>query len=430
MRKRILLVILIALLFTGCLGRGRITSVNETGDLIVSVDFQSLNPDVAKVDLKIIRASVSQTDILTRAQDSTTFAKLSEGKLSITGIAKDRSGKALYQGASTVVIVAGTTHSVELSLSSKFGDVTVFVDFESLEPEVTKVDLEIMKESIAETAVLTRENQSTTFSYLSEGLWHISGIARNSAGVALCQGTSSATVVAETLQSVTLPFEDFDESLGQLSLTYKRDLVIGEDTEAKIAFIKVYRADSGYEAIREIDISGYNDEFTIELQLPVAGSYAVRTLFLGENNELIEFGGLDRIHVPADMLTSVTVPMHRPEYEVMFPNRLRSGSNTDQIIAEVPIYLRPWTYAYVWIGLNPWEKNGVSGLWSTNTSTTGWIINAVEGTFPKVTEATKLYYQVGVGANAHMVPDIYNWPYHYVTNVEKGEELPYVWLYP
>ena len=239
----------------------------------------------------------------------------------------------------------------------------------------------------------------------------------------------------------TEPDAIFDGSPTHLSLIFERDIPgvaflglnsASNEVTNEIAYVKTTRFERGqqvYSVTREIELEEGVRTFSVDNQLPAAMGYRTTALVL-RGNEFIEIGFSPQIDAPAKTITSTTIPMVKPEYTLTFPEKLYSGGSVRQIKANAPGDLM---FAYVWIGLNPWDRNGTSGLWAANpggTNPTGWIVGAVHGFLPEVTEPTKLYYQVGVGPRGDLVPDERNWPYAYTPNVENGEELPYVWIYP
>ncbi len=347
MRKLVLIILsTAALLLSGCLGGSRVGEVEKTGHVVISVDFNSLNEDVAYIDLEITRRAASHTGVLTKDNPKITFVDLPVGMWTVTSFAKTEDGEMLYHNAITLAVVDDFTQNRTLQLDvfdGRFGD------------------LDLLLERIPSTQSSPERSKGT--------------------GTAVVQITGGG-------------------------------------------FSHVYSA------IKKIDIDSAAGTAVLNIRLPAEKHYQITVLMTGDNNEFLGVGRLDGLFLLSETPTSATVPIYEPEHTVVFPDKLHGGDSTLQIKTTVPEPRSQLMFAYVWIGLNPWRKNGVRGLWSTNTGSEGWIVNAIEGTLPEVTKPTKLYYQIGVAPKRYLLHSTENWPYHYVPNIERGEKLPYIWIYP
>lgn len=240
----------------------------------------------------------------------------------------------------------------------------------------------------------------------------------------------------------TDPEKVFDGSPTHLSLEFERS-PIGvqaltqnqEADEPEVAYVRITRKEGHhqvYSVVREIQLNSSERTFTLDSELPAQQGYETQAIVV-RGSEFIEFGFAEKIDTPAKNLTTTTVPMGVPTYSLTIPDQMYSGGSLTQVKIDTPNEL---TFARVLIGVNPWQSfNGTRGLWSANPdgiNPTGWVIEGSRGgTLPEFTKPTKLYYQIAVGPRGDLFPrDEIPWPYEYEPNVEQGEELPYIWVYP
>ena len=231
----------------------------------------------------------------------------------------------------------------------------------------------------------------------------------------------------------TDPEAIFDGSPTLLSAQFQRDttdassFMLASSTTTETAYVHIRKGDV-YSVSRAIDIPP-GENFTLDLELPAEKGYIISAITV-KDGRFLEIGSLDRINAPAKKMTDIAIPLVAPQYTLYHPNEMYSGGYVNEFTVSLG---SARTHAYIYLGLNPWFVNGTDGLWASNPdgfNPTGWIVGHMGGQLPVVTEPTKLFYQVGIGPNRDLVPDQNNWPYHYVPNLDDGEPLPHIWIYP
>lgn len=241
----------------------------------------------------------------------------------------------------------------------------------------------------------------------------------------------------------------FDRSPTVLSLEFNRyanvfqglrngEQNVDEDNkEAEVAYVYMYCTDKDtpylgnvvYSVLREIELEEGASTFRLEVEVPAETGYLIKSIVI-RGLQFLEVSAPLILNVPANTITSATVQMEQPQYILQLPDKFYSGGSLGQIYASVPEHLAECTYVYVWLGLNPWPKNGQ--IWHTNEEGEGWMIigSSSGGFLPEVQEPTKLYYQVGVAPFGDLFPNERPWPYMYDPDLDTEEELPYIWIYP
>ncbi len=241
----------------------------------------------------------------------------------------------------------------------------------------------------------------------------------------------------------TDPDAIFDGSPTHLSLEFERSAPKisalsqnQESEEPEIAYVRITRTDHEnpylgniiYNVLRKVELEPGANTFRVDSELPAERSYVTKSIVI-QGDTFLEISSQYVLDAPANAITSERVPMENPHYTLQMPTQMYSGGGLSQIVAKVPDHLSGLAFVYVWMGFNPWTENG--GLRPTNSDDQSWIIGHESGFLPEVTEPTKLYYQVGVAPRGDLFPrDEIPWPYHYEPNLEQGEELPYIWVYP
>lgn len=259
-----------------------------------------------------------------------------------------------------------------------------------------------------------------------------------------CLG-SGAGVINPKPPIETDPDALFDGSPTHLSLEFERNTpgiaALSQSqvsNEPDVAYIRITRTDHEnpylgnviYNVLRKVELEQGANAFNIDSELPAGRGYVTNSIVI-QGGTFLEVSSEYVVDAPAKTITSEQISMEGPQYSLHLPNQMYSGGGLSQIQAKVPERLSRLTHVTVWVGFNPWEQNGTTGLWSTNTETEGWIVNVTGGFLPEVTKPTKLYYQVGVNPRGDLFPkDEIPWPFHYEPNLELGEELPYIWVYP
>ncbi len=236
----------------------------------------------------------------------------------------------------------------------------------------------------------------------------------------------------------TDPDEIFDGSPTHLSLEFERSapkmsaLSQNQETdEPEVAYVRITRTDHEnpylgnviYNVLRKVELEPGANTFSVDSELPAGRGYVTRSIVI-QGDTFLEISSQYVLDAPANAITSEQVPMENPQYTLQMPTQMYSGGGLSQIVAKVPDHLSKSTYVYVWLGLKPWERNGLG-------EPDGWMLPGRTGFLPEVTEPTKLYYQVGVAPFGNLFPrDEIPWPFHYEPNLEEGKELPYIWIYP
>lgn len=235
----------------------------------------------------------------------------------------------------------------------------------------------------------------------------------------------------------------FDGSPTHLSLEFERSTVgiptlsqSQETDEPEVAYVRItctdhedpYLGNVIYDVLRTVELEPDTHTFSVESEVPAGRGYVIKSIVI-QGNALLEVSSQHVVDAPANTITSKLITMEGPQYTLQMPKKMYSGGGLSQIVAKVPDNLAKVTFVYVWMGLNPWTENG--GFRRTNSDHESWLIGHDYGFLPEVATPSKLYYQVGVGPMGDLFPrDEIRWPYHYEPNLDLGEELPYIWIYP
>lgn len=191
------------------------------------------------------------------------------------------------------------------------------------------------------------------------------------------------------------------------------------------------RNDSGlsiYEKVWEEPITDQNK--TIPAQVPSEQGYEIFS-FVYRGDRLTEAGNVPAVNAPAGKMTTATVHLSTPTYDLTMPDKLYSGGSLRQIVL-TPLPQRMFNNdSVVLAGFNPWTTNGEDGLQAANPTIdnkkTYWVISGSQQ-LPEVTKPTKLYYQVAL---RRRVPPLgYPLIHWYDPDLDNGSELPYIWVYP
>lgn len=153
--------------------------------------------------------------------------------------------------------------------------------------------------------------------------------------------------------------------------------------------------------------------------------YAERTSNEGKRILLERSVGNSSFNVMAQHTNRVPIQLRGIDYEVRAPERLYSGGSLGQIDIRIPeeYGLTDITKYY---GLNPWNGNGTWAFWEVNRST-GWTNS---GLAPVVDVPTTLYYQFRVCAPLRYDDGSREHACVYIPDVEAGEHLFEVTIYP
>jgi hypothetical protein len=236
----------------------------------------------------------------------------------------------------------------------------------------------------------------------------------------------------------TDPDEIFDGSPTHLSLEVQRN-----DTEIQaftlletldeVAYARITRMERGhqiYSELREVNLVPSVSQFSIDTELPAEQNYAVKIVVSNDKGQLLELGVAEKINAPANTLTSVPISLTAPSYTLTKPEVMYSEGGLSQWSVEIPNDFRNAAWAHIYVGLTPWTKNGHQGIYDANPWGERWVIPGGSGFVPQVTEPTKLYYQVGIAVGVDNYPDGEPEPNIFDPDIEQGEELSYIWIYP
>lgn len=169
---------------------------------------------------------------------------------------------------------------------------------------------------------------------------------------------------------------------------------------------------------------------TIPAEVPAEQGYEVVAMTY-RDERLIEVGNTLSVNAPAKQVTSVTVPMAAPMYDLTMPDEFYSGGSLKQV-SIVPVVKRFYYGSSVIMGFNPWTENGPEAASAANpkigNKQSCWGAPS-NSQLPEVTKPTKLYYQVVL--EKRVQPYGYPLIYWYDPDLsEDGTELPYIWVYP
>lgn len=184
-----------------------------------------------------------------------------------------------------------------------------------------------------------------------------------------------------------------------------------------------------------------HDATSVELpvEVPADKGYRVHVDIYDPNNRskdnmlyMIETGTESDIGVMANSTNTMTVQMGPIGYTFTAPDELYSGGSFNQFSVILDEY-DPDIRIYRMYGLNPWDGNGIRPFWDANGGNlgleipdTGWLNS---GRVPNVDEPTLLYYQIAICAPIRLA-DGGDWICHYDPNIEAGERLHEVTVYP
>lgn len=229
----------------------------------------------------------------------------------------------------------------------------------------------------------------------------------------------------------------FDGSLTHLSLKLERSSIRAHTQgqnlvteEMEVAHVRVTRPDEGEVvlATRKIELEPNTGSFVVDIELPAKKGYSINAIVL-QGDRFLEIGVHENVDAPARTITSYSIKMEEPSYTLDLSEQIHGG---DKVNITIPDHQRPFIHADVLLGVNPWQTNGIAGLWAANSggiNPTGWLVGEI-GFFPEVSEATQLYYQIRISLNKYWVPDLESWPSYYAPDIDIGEKLPSIWLNP
>lgn len=182
----------------------------------------------------------------------------------------------------------------------------------------------------------------------------------------------------------------FDGSPTHLSLELERSINLQsliqdpDFNEPEVAYVRIERSDEGpivYSVLKEAELETNTRSSVIDIELPAKEGYSITVLILS-GDQFLEMGMQKGVNAPAKTITSLAINMEKPSYTLEFSEQVYGGDGVD---ITIPKHQRPFIHADVLFGINPWQINGIAGLWATNSgmiNPTGWLVPEL-GFYPK-----------------------------------------------
>jgi hypothetical protein len=172
-------------------------------------------------------------------------------------------------------------------------------------------------------------------------------------------------------------------------------------------------------------------EWEIELpfEVPADQGYEINT-HTCHGDGLLGVAPLMEVSAPAKTLTTATIPLETPWYELTKPGEMFSGGSLSQIALDA-FPKQSGVGAVIFLRFEPWTTNPHfwqpgPGFYRIQSSSSSSLY------LPEVEVPTKLYYQVAVGKAARYGLGQHDWHYcfQYFPDLTTETELPYIMVYP
>lgn len=229
----------------------------------------------------------------------------------------------------------------------------------------------------------------------------------------------------------------YDGSLSALDITIKRDTVSALsvstlDGEGAIeVLVRITKTnDDGdliYDVVKTVPLRNDKQAYSTSEMVPADKGYKITAINAVYGN--LELGSATT-NVPAEKVTSVDITLGELGHLLIVPDKVYSGGVPAQFKLKPSEYQDDLHYT-IYLATAPWTKNGRnSGEYlQIPEGKSAWLTTgSAHHRFPEVTEPTKLYYQFSIMYN-HYIPRK-GYVEAYYPDIDAGEELPYVWLYP
>lgn len=229
----------------------------------------------------------------------------------------------------------------------------------------------------------------------------------------------------------------YDGSLSALEITIKRNTVStlsmstldGEGgNEVLVRITKTNdNGDLIYDVVKTAPLRDDKQEYSTSEMVPADKGYKITAINAAYGD--LELGSATT-DVPAEKVTSVDITLDKLEHLLIVPDEVYSGGDTAQFKLRPSEYQDDLRYT-IYLATAPWTKNGKnSGEYlQIPEGESAWLTTGpTHHRFPEVTEPTKLYYQFRIMYDYYIPGRGYVAAYY--PDIDAGEELPYVWLYP
>lgn len=198
----------------------------------------------------------------------------------------------------------------------------------------------------------------------------------------------------------------------------------GEDT----AYIRIEKKEAGYTVYRDYRkelLSPGQTEITLPFEIPADQGYEVHA-HTYRGDRLLGVTPIETINAPAGVVTTATLQLIAPTIEIVTPDVLYSGGDLAQIqvIKNPPIF---WLNVRILYSLEPWDVN--PSYWHYYDDDLSQIHSTSR--VPRVTEPTRLYYQIALMKSAELNDGTWEYSFLYFPDLSvEGSELYSIWIYP
>lgn len=229
----------------------------------------------------------------------------------------------------------------------------------------------------------------------------------------------------------------YDGSFAVLDITINRDTVSAlsvstlDEEEAAEVFVRITKTnDDGdliYDVFKTAPLRDDKQAYSTSEMVPADKGYKITAINAVYGD--LELGSATT-DVPAEKITSVDITLGELGHLLIVPDKVYSGGDPAQFNLKPSEYQDDLRYT-IYLASAPWTKNGKNSgeyLQIPEGESAWQITGPAHHRFPEVTEPTKVYYQFRIMYN-HYIPGK-GYVVAYYPDIDAGEELPYVWLYP